>query len=58
MALMDWVKRPAIETYARWTGQLISVESKDQIKENHESTKSEETKEDRGRREFANDFAG
>jgi len=58
MALMDWVKSPAIETYARRTRQLIPVESKDEVKENRERPEGEQTKEDGRRREFANYFAG
>ena len=58
MALMEWIERPAIEAYALWTRQLIPVESKYEIEQNCESSECEETKEDRGRREFANDFAG
>lgn len=58
MALMDWIKCPAIETYARWTTQLIPVESKDEIEKNRKCPEGEKTKEDGGRREFANDFAG
>lgn len=58
MALMDRIKCPAIETYARRTSQLIPVESKNEIKQNRECPEGEETKEDGRRRECANDFAG
>ena len=41
MALMDWIKRPAIETYARWTRQLIPVETENEIQENRKCPEGE-----------------
>lgn len=55
---MNWVKSPAIETYAQRIGQLIPVESKDQVEKECESSEGEETKENGWRRKFANYFTG
>ncbi len=58
MTFMDWIKGPSVETDKQRIGQLVLVETHRQIEQDAKDAECEETKENRRRGYFANNFAG